>query len=299
MLSSEKQAIIREIWNSRFNIHSLRPLQSKVTHVTEDNGVPKFHVEHRIIPTPIPAEMITHLESTRKRELKFKPRSLYQTLKERQIRVIAVSKHLPLEEAVIARLRQLGIIIHELTVERVGDKKTLFMVKVLKSPYVSTEDFAKLTIHLTDEDLSATEFLDGDYNNQTKSLQLNPSSYSRLTEHGIKYFYGSMVSWVRNSNHLKVKVITPCYLNLYGKNVADLNDYKNHLAMDGTIPIFSEKFEAEEHFELRFEEDKTLFTHKGETIELEAVDKRLALSVADNSVVAKNFNLEITSMEPV
>lgn len=297
MSTSLQQAIIREIWNSRFKIHSLRPLQSKVTHVTDDKGILKFHVEHQIIPTPFPSEMIKPNHSVRKRELKYRPQPLATALSERGIRSLTVSKHLPIEQALIARLKQYGIIIHELTVEKISDRKPLYLVSVLRSPYLSKGNGVKLTIHLAEEDLLATEFLDGDYNSSNKQLILNPTSYTATDSETIRYFYGSVVGWVRNSDYLKVTVLSDCTLNLYGNPVGDLNDYKSHLELQKTASVLSEEFKVGEHFELKFGKEETLFIKDGEVKSLPAMDKRIALSVVDHLVASRDFKFEITSME--
>ena len=299
MLSSEKQALIREIWNNRFNIHSLRPLQSKVTRVTEDKGILKFHVEHQCVPTALPPEFGKRVEEKRKRELKFRPLSISATLQERQIRGLSIANHLPVEEALILRLKQHGIIIKELTVERTADRKPFYQVKVLKSPYVTTSGEAKLQLYQIAEDLLAADFLDGDYNSKTRLLTLFPTSYLSTDSETVRYFYGSLVSWNRNSNYLKVKFLEDTYLNLYGALVGDLNEYKNHLELMKTESFLSKEFKAEEHFELKFSESETLFIYKGETVVLPPADKRVAFSVTTPGVIARDFKLEITSMEQV
>lgn len=299
MLSSEKQALLREIWNNRFNIHSLRPLQSKVTRVTEDGGVLKFHVEHQCIPSALPSEFSKRVTDKRKRELKFKPLSIAATLQERQIRSLSIASHLSVEEALILRLKQHGIIIKELTAERTADRKPFYQVKVVKSPYVTTAGEVKIQLYQIAEDLLAADFLDGDYNSKSRLLRLYPTSYESKDSKTIRYFYGSFVSWDRNSNYLKVKVLEDMHLNLYGALVGDLNEYKNHLELMGTESLMSMEFKAEEHFELKFSESETQFIYKGEAHILPPADKRIAFSVTSPNVVVRDFKLEITSMEQV
>ena len=297
MLSSEKQALIREIWNNRFNIHSLRPLQSKVTRVTDDHGILKFHVEHQVIPTPLPEVIGKPIQTSRKRELKFRPLSISATLQERRIRSLSIAKHLPIEEALIMRLKQHGILIKELTAERINERKPLYRIQVLKSPYVTTLGDAKLQLYQVGEDLLAADFLDGLYNSKSKLLCLHPTSYQSFNETEMRYFYGSIFSWDRDSDYLKVKFIEDTHLNLYGALVGDLNEYKNHLELMKTQSVLSKEFKAEEHFELKFTESETFFIYKGETLVLPKMDKRIAISVATPNVIARDFKLEITSME--
>lgn len=299
MLSSEKQALLREMWNNRFNIHSLRPLQSKVTQVSEDLGILKFFVEHQCVPTPLPVEFGKPVNEKRKRQLKFRPLSISATLQERQIRSLSIASHLPVEEALIQRLKQHGIIIQELTVERLTDRKPSYLVKVLKSPYVTTTGDVKLQLYVTAEDLLATEFLDGEYNSRSKLLRLLPTSYPSLTSDDGRYFYGSMVSWQRHSDYLKVKLMDDTHLNLYGALVGDLNEYKNHLDLLKTEPFLSKEFKSGEHFELKFNENETLFIYAGETISLPKCDKRIAIGVTTTEIVARDFKLEITSTEQI
>lgn len=297
MLSSEKQALIREIWNNRFNIHSLRPLQSKVTRVTEDNGVLKFHVEHQVIPTPLPEVMLKPVRDKRKRELKYKPISIEELLKVRQIRNLAIAAHLPMEDALIHRLKQCGIIIKELIVEKLTERKSQYSVKVLKSPYVTTAGLGKLQLYQVAEDLLATEFLDGDYNSKTKLLRLHPTSYLRTSQSEVNYFYGSVFSWTRHSDYLKVNILDDMHLNLYGELVGDLNEYKEHIELMKTKAFMSIEFKAGEHFELKFLENETQFIYKGVVTSLPKSEQRIAMSVATPLVVARDFKLEITSME--
>lgn len=292
MLPIEQQAIIREIWNNRFNIHSLRPLQSKVTRVTEDHGVLKFHVEHQCIPTPLPFGKDS--KEKRKRELRYNLQPLQTVLQERGIRTLSVTKQGSLEEAVKLRLSQLGIHVNEITIEKLSDKKPYYSIQVLKSPCLINESKAKLNIYRDAEDLLNATFVDGDYHTRNKSLSLQVTSYPV----GEKYFYASIFAMESFSRYLKINCLENLSFAFYNNEIGAMDDYQQHLTLLSHTPVIKRQFSAGESFELRLKDEATILTYQGEEVVYPALNQKLAILVSNRGLIAKPVQLELTSMEP-
>lgn len=302
MPSKEQQSLLREIWNHRFNIHSLRPLQSKVTHVTEEYpDVMKFHIEHRILPSPLPFKAKDEIKAVRRRELKFKAQSIQDTLSARQIRTLSVNKNLPIELAVIERLKQHGIIIGEVEITKIHETKPIYTLKVLRSGYVKQNTVVKLTILQTAEDLLSTEFLDGNFNSKNGEMILYPTSYVKTTDKTISAFYGSLIAWERNNKFLKVTAKEDYLFCFYDVSVGDLNDYNNHLKLRTNQPVIIVSINAGEHFTLQFSEDKTILSTDQGNTDYPLLTERMAMFISNQKTktVASPFRIEITSMEQV
>lgn len=297
MSVDKKDAVIREIWNARFRIHSLRPLQSVVKRVNQDlNSVTKFYIDHRILPMPIPAEFYTGTEQTsRRRELKHKLISLKEIMQLQQIRALTVSSHLPIEQAIIERLRQHDIFITDLKVTLLNAQKQLYELEVLKSPFVNTIDTAKINVKLVDESLLATDFLDGSYQSKISLMNLNVTPYS--VDQKIRY--GSLVAWKRHSSKLKLTPTIKVSLRLY--SVEDsVQTYDEHQKLIGTEPTVQLiDIEAGTQIELQFLENETILKKDSETIHLPAVGDRIACFFYTNSVSPERISVELSSLEQV
>ena len=295
MPTSTQQAILREIWNNRFQIHSLRPLQSKIVGVhSEFDSVTKFHIEHRILPPPGLLNPPVEGSLIRRRELKFRPVEFRDLIKAKRINTLTINRHVPIEQAVIARLAQHGIILNEVMVEKIEGTKPLYLIRALKSPYVIAGT-VKLPITFSDEDLLATDFLDGHYNQKTGRLTLAVTSYPGE----VSNVYGSLVGWARRAKRLQITARGNCTLKLYSVVDADLSDYEEHLKLIAKPVIFEINMQENEQVVVEFNEgNTTLRSSRGEEIYSEA-KSRIACLFTHQSMISNSIVVDMTSTEQV
>lgn len=296
MLSKNKELVIREIWNARFRSHSLRPLQSSITHARHDlEGITKFFVNHRVLPLPLPETFQTTCCDIRRREFRYKPISLREVLHVQQIKVLTVSKHLPFKEAVIERLKQHDIIVTDIAVDLLNSNKHFYQLTVLKSPFINTKDVAKLVIKTSDESLLATKWMDGLYQSKSNTAHLNVTPY--LIDERVHY--GSVIAWERHSDVLKIKATAPTSLKLY--NAEDnIACYDHQMNLIESTPIFSVlNIEAGTQLDFKFLKDKTLLELNGETTELGIVGNQIACLFYNESIAPEQIMVEISSLEQV
>jgi len=295
MPTSTQQAILREIWNNRFQIHSLRPLQSKIVGVhSEYDCVTKFHIEHRILPPPGHFNQPIEGSLIRRRELKFRPVEFRNLIKAKRINTLTINRHVPIEQAVISRLAQHGIILNEVMVEKIEGTKPLYLIRAMKSPYVIAGT-VKLPIAFSDEDLLATDFLDGHYNQKTGRLTLAVTSYP--DEDG--YVYGSLVGWERRAKQLQITARGNCTLKLYSVVDTDLSDYEEHLKLIAKPVIFEINMQENEQVVVEFNEgNTTLRSSNGEEIYSEAKN-RIACLFTHRSMISNSIVVDMTSTEQV
>lgn len=295
MPTSTQQAILREIWNNRFQIHSLRPLQSKIVGVHyEYDCVTKFHIEHRILPPPGHFNQPIEGSLIRRRELKFRPVEFRDLIKAKRINTLTINRHVPIEQAVISRLAQHDIILNEVMVEKIEGTKPLYLIRAMKSPYVIAGT-VKLPINFSDEDLLATDFLDGHYNQKTGRLTLAVTSYP--DEDG--YVYGSLVGWERRAKQLQITARGNCTLKLYSVVDTDLSDYEEHLKLIAKPVIFEINMQENEQVVVEFNEgNTTLRSSNGEEIYSEAKN-RIACLFTHRSMISNSIVVDMTSTEQV
>lgn len=294
MLSRKKELVIREIWNNRFRIHSLRPLQSSIRQVSQENsGVTKFHVNHVILAPPIPVEFIKLNETTRKRELKSKLISLREIFQLQQIKALTVSEHLPLREAILTRLKQHDIIVTDIGIESLNQNKQLYQLNVLKSPFVNTKDNVRTVIKTSKEDLLGATVLDGVYQSKTSMACLNVTPYPING----RVQYGSMLSWSRFSDKLRVKLNSAISFKLYNtENQPD--ELEQQLVLLEQSAIFeSIDHELGNDLLFNFGNDNTILIAGDKVITLPRMNGNITCLFYSDNVSPDKLEIELSSTE--
>lgn len=295
MPTSTQQAIIREIWNNRFHIHSLRPLQSKIVGIhSEFNDVVKFSIEHRILPPPGPFTTDRKGKDVRRRELKFRPVEFRDLLRVKRIRALTLNRHVDLKKAMTLRLAQHGITVSDVLVDKIEGSKPLYLVRVLKSPYI-IPGVVKLPITFSDEDLLATEFLDGHYNPKTNRMTLAVTSYP--AEDG--YVYGSLVDWYRHQDQLKITSHGDYQLKLYSVAEGNLSDYEEQLKLLAQPTVFEINLKENEQVTVKFIDGQTHLYQNDQTQSFEVIPNRIACLFTHKSMISESIVVDMTSTEQV